>query len=440
MKVSVIVPAYNAERYLADTLDCLLGQTLQDIEIIVIDDGSTDGTAEVLAAYYDGQPDRIHPISQKNAGVSAARNRGLARAQGEYVLFLDSDDLLTQNTLECMVRRLDTTGADLAICRLVNFGYGGEQENPYAKALSQRNEIPTFDTQLFWNFLVGNKLYRRTALEESGAQFPPTGYSEEGAFFMQVVYSGVKIVGEPQGCMRYRRHSAAEGHSVSQRVSLSLLQDFICSLQSIFDAAKAALQQASLPEVQKQAYLQEVLYKTHFNLISLFYRRLWRADAETLQEIGTQHTRLLQAMTQETRQKAAALHDDIPELLFAHEALAATPRISVVLLRPSLQTLETVYAQSMPQFELFLPQCDAHLMQQTPFAQSENLHIMPDKGFRRTAKRTAKAPYMLTLRGDVALDERLFRLMLRVKIPNWLRRRFFQPLYWAARFVLSRRV
>lgn len=89
--VSVIIPAYNAERYLAGTVEAVLSQTYGPIELIVVDDGSTDGTAVLLASY--AAQGRLRALSQRNAGPATARNRGIAAARGEYLHFLDADDL-----------------------------------------------------------------------------------------------------------------------------------------------------------------------------------------------------------------------------------------------------------------------------------------------------------------------------------------------------------
>jgi glycosyltransferase involved in cell wall biosynthesis len=94
--ISVVIPAFNAERYLAAAIDSVLAQTLQPAEIIVVNDGSTDRTAAVLAAYGD----RVTVISQANCGISVANNRGVASASGLYLGFLDADDLWKANKLE----------------------------------------------------------------------------------------------------------------------------------------------------------------------------------------------------------------------------------------------------------------------------------------------------------------------------------------------------
>lgn len=106
MKLSIIIPAYNAEAYLPQCLDSILAQERQGCEVIVVDDGSTDGTAALLEHYPD-----VKVIHQENRGMSTARNRGLDEAQGEYILFVDSDDLLTDGALETLVAEL--SGEDI---------------------------------------------------------------------------------------------------------------------------------------------------------------------------------------------------------------------------------------------------------------------------------------------------------------------------------------
>lgn len=106
MKLSIIIPAYNAEAYLPQCLDSILAQEHQGCEVIVVDDGSTDGTAALLERYPD-----VKVIHQENRGMSTARNRGLDEARGEYILFVDSDDLLTDGALETLVAEL--SGEDI---------------------------------------------------------------------------------------------------------------------------------------------------------------------------------------------------------------------------------------------------------------------------------------------------------------------------------------
>lgn len=114
VEISVIVPVFNARKYLADCLDSLLGQTFKDTEIICVDDGSTDGSAAVLKEYA-GHDGRIRVFSQSNRRQGAARNLGLQKAVGRYVFFVDADDWLDENALELLWRKARETDADIVL-------------------------------------------------------------------------------------------------------------------------------------------------------------------------------------------------------------------------------------------------------------------------------------------------------------------------------------
>ena len=101
IKVSVIIPVYNVEKYLRECLESVINQTLKDIEIICINDGSTDKSYEILKEYAK-LDHRIRILNQSNMGQSAARNRGLEIAKGKYVYFMDSDDWLEKDALKCL--------------------------------------------------------------------------------------------------------------------------------------------------------------------------------------------------------------------------------------------------------------------------------------------------------------------------------------------------
>ncbi len=118
-KVSVIVPVYNVEDYLRECLDSLINQSLDDIEIICVNDGSTDSSMEILKEYEDNPKIRIY--SQDNAGLSAARNTGLEHVNGQYIYFIDSDDILCENALERLYETAEEKSLDMVIFKIINF-------------------------------------------------------------------------------------------------------------------------------------------------------------------------------------------------------------------------------------------------------------------------------------------------------------------------------
>lgn len=113
-KVSVIIPVYNVERYLGECLDSILGQTLKDIEVLCVDDGSTDSSPRILADYAAKDP-RVKVLSQPNAGAFRAREKGIAESSGEFIYFMDSDDLLAPEAFAELVELADREGLDQVV-------------------------------------------------------------------------------------------------------------------------------------------------------------------------------------------------------------------------------------------------------------------------------------------------------------------------------------
>ena len=116
--VSVIIPIYNVRPYLCEALDSVLRQTYRNLEILIIDDGSDDGSEEICDEY--GKKDsRITVIHQKNRGLSAARNVGLNRMRGDYIAFLDPDDAFHPDMIRCLMEALQRNEAEIAVCGII---------------------------------------------------------------------------------------------------------------------------------------------------------------------------------------------------------------------------------------------------------------------------------------------------------------------------------
>ncbi|MBQ7580172.1 MAG: glycosyltransferase family 2 protein [Clostridia bacterium] len=430
-KISVIIPAYNSEKFIAETLDCLVEQTLDDIEAIVVDDGSSDSTGEIVKEYCERHP-FIKYFRQENAGVSAARNEGIKLATGEYTVFLDADDVYTKESLEGFYTAAKESGADLVIGRLRSFGAGVSEYNEFADKLSKKKTIDTYDLDLLWNFLVGNKCYNTQKLKTSGVVFPPLTYSEEGVFFTKFVYTGAKIAGTENSTMCYRRHTKEEGLSVSQSVSISLVKNFIASLTAIYESAKQSFENPGGCK-DEGAYLQEIIYKTAHILIFQFYRHFWRVDDECLAYIKEQMDRLASMMDDRTKKRLADFNSDICvfPINVSKKDVAENAKISVILKDfDSKSTLESVYESSYPFFEVFAS-ADSRKYAGDDVLKCENFHVLESKGFLKTAKKRARGEYVLVFSKPQKVDDRIFRFLVRFeKIPRPIKKLFFQPLYF----------
>ena len=205
-QVSVIIPVYNIERHLRQCLDSVTGQTLTELEIICVDDGSTDGSPEILAEYAAGDG-RFQIITQPNGGPGAARNAGMTRATGEYLIFLDSDDWFEPDFLERMVAKAKETGADMTICRAVEFDTATGREQPSewmlkAQYLPEETFTPKEIAEHIFQFTYGwpwDKLFRREYIRKTGLQYPSLPNSEDLVFVFQALTLAerITVISEP---------------------------------------------------------------------------------------------------------------------------------------------------------------------------------------------------------------------------------------------------
>lgn len=173
-KVSIIVPVYNIEKYLAKCLDSLINQTLEDIEIICVNDGSTDNSAEILNEYAQ-KDSRIKIINQENAGLSAARNTGINAANGEYIGYVDSDDWVDLTYFENLYNAAIQNNADIAVAGIKRVG--GEH---YKEKLFLEFKNPTTTNNVEEKFrlcdipdksYVWNKIYKLSEIKKHNLYF-----------------------------------------------------------------------------------------------------------------------------------------------------------------------------------------------------------------------------------------------------------------------------
>lgn len=156
-KVSVIVPVYNAEKYLRECVDSILGQTLSDIELILVDDGSTDSSPAICDRYAE-QDARVQVIHKPNGRAASARNAGLRAASGDYVAFVDSDDWVSPKMYEKML----DTGADVTLCDYVRFQ--GKTETPFTQ--------PNVNAGFYDKAQMREKIYPHLVMD--GIEYPIT--------------------------------------------------------------------------------------------------------------------------------------------------------------------------------------------------------------------------------------------------------------------------
>lgn len=210
-RVSVIIPVHNAERYLRACLDSVLAQTFRDFEVICVDDGSTDGSAAILAEYAE-KDSRVRVVTGPKTDAGAARNAGYAASSGECMLFLDADDVFAPTLVEALVRGIETSCADVAICRYESFPDGCRLPPFSRKTGSWRTiETPTSSVDIFrrWMGWSWDKLIRRSLIERYALRFQEIAASNDLAFVFAAVSLAQRIAETDAVLVAHRLHAGS---------------------------------------------------------------------------------------------------------------------------------------------------------------------------------------------------------------------------------------
>ena len=219
-KISVIIPVYNVAAYLSQCLDSVLNQDHEDLEVIVIDDGSTDSSGAICDRYA-AKDSRVRVIHQRNAGAAAAKNAGLRVATGQYLSFVDSDDYLEPNVYGLMLRVLQDTGADVAQFSFQEI-YVNRKEQMLLDMGCTEMDNKTYLVRFTkdWSCpLLWNKLYRRHIF--NGVFFEEGHKIDDEYFTYQGFLQGRKVVFDPKVIYNYRRRRSsvmASSEAAKQRV------------------------------------------------------------------------------------------------------------------------------------------------------------------------------------------------------------------------------
>lgn len=287
--ISIIVPVYNVEPFLHQCIDSILCQTHQDIEVLLIDDGSSDKCGEICDEY--ARVDRrIRVFHTENRGLSVARNLGLQNARGKYLGFVDSDDWIEPDMYEFLLERLEGANADISVCEVWQEYKEGQQifNNVQNIIYSGIDAIPPLINGRLYNS-VWNKLYRRRIWENIG--FPEDRNYEDVATLYKVVLNARSVTCGNKLLYHYRKRTKSVSHDYSLKNAVDCWGAFysrylhlvampeIKNNKECIDAMKKRIAESSvdvwkracsIPKEQRDyAYLRRISCFEHKNFPSL---------------------------------------------------------------------------------------------------------------------------------------------------------------------------
>ena len=230
--VSIIIPVYNKAAFVRETLDSALAQTYPHIELVLINDGSTDGSLAILEEFQSKFPDKIILIDQVNGGVSKATNAGIQASSGEYMQFLDADDLLSPDKIENQISLLKgKPSAVICSCEWVNFNKNTKHFSRVHYGVFQ-----DFDSGINWLLRAWNHqemmadsswMTHRSLIENAGPWNETLIINQDGEFFSRVLLQANEVLYEPQGKVYYRQPGLSNvSQQKSEKAFTSLLNSF----------------------------------------------------------------------------------------------------------------------------------------------------------------------------------------------------------------------
>ena len=278
IKVTVVMPIYNAYDYLRPAMDSVIYQTLKEVEIICIDDGSTDHSLDIIKEYQKADP-RIRIVTENNAGPSLARNKGLARARGEYVIFLDADDFYEPNLLESLYDLAVANELDIALTdydiynnRKATFVPMIRSEHDHlfdgGKVIS-KNEYPDQIFQSITNY-VWNKMFRREFLREKNLCFNEQLNVFEDVYFVMSAMSLAARVGKIKANLIHHR-------VYSQQQKNKLFKKYYAQVPKLYLSLKEFLMHNGMYVPLSQSFLNLSASRCY-----KIYNVLWKDAKEEL--------------------------------------------------------------------------------------------------------------------------------------------------------------
>ncbi len=258
MKVSVIVPMYNVRDYVGQCLASLAAQTLADMEVILVNDGSTDDTPEIAASFCERYPDRFRLVNKANGGLSDARNYGMRFAKGEYIAFLDSDDFVEPELYEKLAGLMDE-GCDVAVTD-IEYWYEDPARRFIMKGLSSREADTVQRKAMLSPMFAWNKMYRRSWFGEGGFRYPLNTWYEDIPV-TTLVFARAEKIGWLEECLIHYRQR--EGSIMSSAASPRIREIF-----GIMAMVRGEFEQAGLQDAYRDEL--EYLHIEHLRLYGMF--------------------------------------------------------------------------------------------------------------------------------------------------------------------------
>lgn len=423
-KVTVVVTVHNGADGLANCLDSIKKQTLQEIEVIMVDAASDDATAEIMKSYLSDN--RFRYIRNDNESISQARNLAVSAAEGKYISFGDINVIFSENLLENLYESAVKENAELCVAPMASSDVYGKHEFTSSGLLKKSRKTTKFDTNLIWNPSVANKLFLKEKIINTGLEFKAYGKAREAAFTIPFAMSSNTIVSTNRGAASYIIPVINEG------VSGFEIEHYLDAYRFIISEAEKAFRAAietestdfGKKELEKLSvcYIDQVYHKEITVLLYSYYRHFWSLSDETVKKYADIIMELFEKLSKSGKSALIKKNCDIffdGKLIDNHSEMAKNPKATVCIGKNDIRgrhygdrlsiQVESIFMQTMPSFELLV---DARLKDEFPekWKNAENIRFLEATSlgdFKDVALREARTDYIMFQDGFARLNPKI---------------------------------
>ncbi len=423
-KVTVIVAVHNGDKALAGCLDSVKKQTLQEIEVIMVDAASDDATAEIMKSYLSDS--RFSYIRTEGDSISQARNLAISCAKGKYIAFGDTNVIFTENLLENLYESAVKENAQLCVAPMASSDVYGKHEFTSSGLLKKIRKTTKFDTNLIWNPSVANKLFLKSKIDELSLEFNAYGKAREAAFTAVFALNSDTIVSTNRGAASYIIPVINEGVSVFEIEHYLDAYDFIIkeAEKAFADAIEKAATDFDKKELSKLSvyYIDQVYHKEITVLLYSYYRHFWSLDDATIKKYADIIMALYEKLSKSGKSALKKKNCDIfydGRLIDSRLEMAQRPKATVCIGKNDIRgrhygdrlsiQVESIFMQTMPSFELLV---DERLRDEFPekWKHCENIRFIKAEGlgdFKDNALAEARTPYIMFQDGFARLNPKI---------------------------------
>ena len=423
-KVTVVVAVHNAGSKLSACLDAIKGQTLNEIEVIMVDAASVDETAQIMKGYLSDS--RFSYVHTDNDSISQARNLAIEKATGKYISFGDTNVIFSDNMLESLYEGAEKEKAQLCIAPMASSDVYGKHEFTSSRLLKRSRKTTKFDMNLIWNPSVANKLFLKSKIEEAGLEFRAYGKAREAAFTIPFAMSSETIVSVSRGAASYIIPVINEG------VSNFEIEHYLDAYEFIIAEAERAFDRAienedtdfGKKELSKLrvCYIDQIYHKEITVLLYSYYRHFWSLTDEKIKKYADIIMALYDKLSKSGRSALKKKNCDIffdGKLIDNRKEMAEKPKATVCIGKNDVRgrhygdrlniQVESIFMQTMPSFELLV---DARLKDEFPekWKHCENIRFIEAESlgdFKDNALEQSRTEFIMFQDGFARLNPKI---------------------------------